>query len=82
MAHAQKPGLVFQRNGRVHLNWRVSQFSRLLAAELCGTAGSDCIIFSKYVHHSLKMSQQGGKKRVKRSDEREIVHNVHKIHGN
>jgi len=23
MAHAQKPHLVFQRNGRVHLNWRV-----------------------------------------------------------
>ena len=22
MAHAQKPDLVFQRNGRVHLNWR------------------------------------------------------------
>ena len=21
MAHAQKPDLVFQRNGRVHLNW-------------------------------------------------------------
>jgi len=24
MAHAQKPDLVFQRNGRVHLNWRRS----------------------------------------------------------
>ena len=24
MAHAQKPDLVFQRNGRVHLNWRGS----------------------------------------------------------
>ena len=23
MAHAQKPDLVFQRNGRVHLNWRL-----------------------------------------------------------
>ena len=22
MAHAQKPDLVFQRKGRVHLNWR------------------------------------------------------------
>ena len=22
MAHAQKPDFVFQRNGRVHLNWR------------------------------------------------------------
>ena len=39
MAHAQKPDLVFQRNGRVHLNQRGSQFSRLLAAEECGSAG-------------------------------------------
>ena len=38
MAHAQKPDLVFQRNGRVHLNWRGRQFSRLLAAEVCGSA--------------------------------------------
>ena len=46
---------------------------------MCGSAGSDCIIFSKYVDHSLKMSLQGGKKRVKRSGEREIVYNVHKF---
>ena len=38
MAHAQKPDLVFQRNGWVHLNWRRSQFSRLLAAEVCASA--------------------------------------------
>jgi len=45
----------------------------------CGSAGSDCIIFSEYVDHSLKMSLQGGKKRVKRSGEREIVYNVYKF---
>ena len=37
-AHAQKPELVFWRNGRVHLNRRGRQFSRLLAAELCASA--------------------------------------------
>ena len=37
MAHAQKPDLVFPRNGRVHLNWRGCHFSRLLAAELCAS---------------------------------------------
>ena len=31
-AHEQKPDFVFRRNGRVHLNWQGSQFSRLLAA--------------------------------------------------
>jgi hypothetical protein len=39
MAHAQKQDLVFQWNGRVHLNravWR--QFSRLLAAVVCASA--------------------------------------------
>ena len=39
MAHAQKPDLVFQRNGRVHLNRRGSQFSRLPAVGECGSAG-------------------------------------------
>jgi len=39
MAHAQKPNFVFQRNGRVHLNRRGSQVSRLLAVEECGSAG-------------------------------------------
>jgi len=38
MAHAQKPDFVFQRNGRVHLNRRGIQFSRLLAAEVCSSA--------------------------------------------
>jgi len=38
MAHAQKPDFVFRRNGRVHLNQRKRQFSRLLAAELCASA--------------------------------------------
>ena len=38
MAHAQKPDLVFQRNGRVHLNRRGFQFSRLLAADVCASA--------------------------------------------
>jgi len=38
MAHAQKPHFVFQRNGRVHLNRRGCQFSRLLAAEVCASA--------------------------------------------
>jgi len=38
MAHTQKPDLVFQRNGRVHLNRRGCQFSRLLAGEACASA--------------------------------------------
>jgi hypothetical protein len=38
MAHAQKSDFVFRRNGRVHLNRRERQFSRLLAAELCASA--------------------------------------------
>jgi len=38
MAHAQKPNFFFRRNGRVHLNRRGCQFSRLLAAEVCGSA--------------------------------------------
>ena len=38
MARAQKPDLDFRRNGRVHLNRRGRQFSRLLAAELCASA--------------------------------------------
>jgi hypothetical protein len=43
MAHAQKPDFVFRRNGRVHLNRRGLQFSRLLAAEVCASAG--CTMF-------------------------------------
>ena len=38
MVHAQKPDFVFRRNGRVHLNRRGRQFSRLLAAEVCASA--------------------------------------------
>jgi len=43
MAHTHKPDLVFQRNGRVHLNRRGCQFSQLLAVEECGSVDSDCI---------------------------------------
>jgi hypothetical protein len=38
MAHGQKPDFVFRRNGRVHLNRRGRQFSRLLAAEVYASA--------------------------------------------
>ena len=38
MAHAQKSDFVFRQNGRVHLNRRGRQFSRLLAAETCASA--------------------------------------------
>ena len=38
MAHAHKPDFVFRRNGRVPLNRRGRQFSRLLAAEVCASA--------------------------------------------
>jgi hypothetical protein len=38
VAYTQKPHFVFQRKGRVHLNWRGRQFSRLLAAEVCASA--------------------------------------------
>jgi len=42
MAHGQKPDFVFRRNGRVHLNRRGRQFSRLLADELCTSACRVC----------------------------------------
>ena len=38
MAHAQKPDIVFRRNGWFHLNRRGRQFSRLMAAEDCASA--------------------------------------------
>ena len=38
MANAKKSDFVLRRNGRVHLNRRGRQFSRLLAAEVCATA--------------------------------------------
>ena len=37
MAHTPKPDFVFRRKGRVHLNRRRRQFSRLLAAEVCAS---------------------------------------------
>jgi len=38
MAHARKPDFIFRWNGRVLLNKRGRQFSRLLTAELCTSA--------------------------------------------
>jgi len=38
VAHAQKADFFFRRNGRVHLNRRGRQFSRLLVAEVCASA--------------------------------------------
>jgi len=38
MARAQKPDFVFRQNGRVHLNRRRGQFSRLMTAEVCASA--------------------------------------------
>ena len=38
IAHAQKSNFVFRRNGRVHLNRRGRQFSRLLATEVYTSA--------------------------------------------
>ena len=38
MAHAQKPDFVFRRNGRVTLNRRGRQLSRLLTGEVCASA--------------------------------------------
>ena len=38
MAKAQKPDFVFRRKGRVHLNRRGRQFSRLLAPKVCASA--------------------------------------------
>jgi hypothetical protein len=46
---------------------------------VCGSAGCDCIICRKYVDHSLKISLQGGKKRVKMGGGREIVYNLNKF---
>jgi hypothetical protein len=40
MAHVQKPDFVSRRNGRVHLNRQGRQFIRLLAGELCTSAGT------------------------------------------
>jgi len=60
MAHAQKTDFVFWRNGRVHLNRRGRQFSRLLAADVCASAvvmlDTPCSVVVKgtgYPLHSL-----------------------------
>jgi len=42
MAHSQKPDFFFRRKGRVHLNRRLRQFSRLLAGELCTSVCRVC----------------------------------------
>ena len=41
MAHAQISDFVFRRNGRVYLNQRGRQFSRLLAVEFVRISGSN-----------------------------------------
>jgi hypothetical protein len=59
MAHAQKPDFVFRQNGRVHLNRRGRQFSRLLAAEVCASAvvmldtPSSEVVWRVLVTHSI-----------------------------
>jgi len=60
MAHAKKPDFVFRRNGRVHLNRRGRQFSRLLAADVCASAvvmldiPSYEIVWRVLVTHSIR----------------------------
>ena len=60
MPHAQKPYFVFRRNGRVHLNRRGRQFSRLLAAEVRASAvvlqGTPCseIVWRVLATHSIR----------------------------
>jgi len=60
MAHAQKSDFVFRRNGRVHLNRRGRQFSRLLAAEVCASAvvmlDTPCseVVWSVLATHSIR----------------------------
>jgi len=62
MAHAQKLDFAFRRNGRVHLNRRGHQFSRLLAGELftstckvCTACASLCpaVMWRLLVTHSI-----------------------------
>jgi hypothetical protein len=60
MAHAQKPYFVFRRNGRVHLNRRWRQFSRILAAEVCASAvvmlDTPCseVVWRVLANHSIR----------------------------
>ena len=42
MAHGQKPDFIFRRNGRVYLNRRGRQFSRILEGALCASACRVC----------------------------------------
>jgi len=62
MAHAQKPDFVFRRNGRVHLNQQVRQFSWLLAAEVCASAvvmlDTPCskVVWRVLATHSIRQS--------------------------
>jgi len=59
MAHALKPDFVFRWNGRVHLNRRGRQFSRLLTAEVCASAvvmlGTPCseVVWRVLATHSI-----------------------------
>ena len=61
MAHAQKPDFVFLRNGRVHLNRRGRQFSRLLAVEVCASAvlmlDTSCseVVWRVLATHSIRL---------------------------
>ena len=41
MAHAQKPDLVFRRNGRVHLNWRGASVQSTSGSQVVRISGSD-----------------------------------------
>jgi len=56
MAHAQKPDFVFRRSGRVHLNQRGRQFSRLLAADVCASADTPCseVVRRVLATHSIR----------------------------
>ena len=60
MALAQKPDFVFRRNGRVHLNLRGRQFSRLLAVEVCASGvvmlDTPCseVVWRVLVTHSIR----------------------------
>ena len=59
-AHAQRPHFVFRYNGRVHLNRRGRQFSRLLAADVCASAvvmlDTPCseVVWRVLVTHSIR----------------------------
>jgi hypothetical protein len=60
MSQGQKPDFIFRQNGRVHLNRRGRQFSRLLAAEVCASAvvmlAAPCseVVWRVLVTHSIR----------------------------